>query len=314
MNVSDVEDRSIRSGGPLDGRQLITFRAVATELSFTRAAASLGYVQSSVTAQVQSLERELGVPLFERLGRKVTLTDPGECLLGYANRILALTEEARCAVAGDGDAAGTLTVGAPDTLCAYRLPAVLHAFRRDFPSVRVVFHPTRSSKQARRAVAEGLVDVALLLDEHIDARGLVTEVLAPEPLCVLVAPDHPLAGLESVDPEHLQSLPTVLTEEGCGYRNLFERLLDEAGVSRGSTVEFASIEAIKECAKAGMGLTILPRVAVGPELGERALIALSWGGPPLEIVSQMVWHKDKWLSPALSAFLSCARSELGESG
>jgi len=79
-------------------------------------------------------------------------------------------------------------------------------------------------------------------------------------------------------------------------------------------VEFASIEAIKECAKAGMGLTILPRVAVGPELGERALIALSWGGPPLEIVSQMVWHKDKWLSPALSAFLSCARSELGESG
>lgn len=296
---------------PLETRQLVTFKAVATQLSFTRAAATLGYVQSSVTAQVQALERQLGAPLFERLGRTVTLTDAGGRLLTYTNRILALTEEARWAVASDIDTAATLTIGAPDTLCAYRLPAVLRAFQRDFPAARVVFHPTRSSAQARRVVLDGAVDAALILGEHVDATTLVTELLDPEPLCMLVAPDHPLAGQRSITAQHLHHLPTLLTEQGCGYRDFFDRLLTDAAIARGSTVEFASIEAIKECVKAGMGLTLLPRVAVRRELTDRELIALSWDGSPLTVPTHMLWHKDKWLSPTLSAFLDCVRAELG---
>ncbi len=312
MIGSDATDHPYRSQSALDSRQLLTFRAVASELSFTRAAGKLGYVQSSVTAHVQALEREFGVPLFERLGRTVKLTDAGVRLLGYADRLLALTEEARRAVAGDADATGTLMISAPDTLCAYRLPAVVHAFRRDYPSVRVVFQPMRSSKQALRAVADGSIDIALLLDEPVDAKGFVTDILAPEPLCVLVAPDHPLAGVKTIDAGRLSHMPTVLTEQGCGYRDLFERVLNEAGVSRGSSMEFASIEAIKECVKAGMGLTVLPRVAVSTELSAHELVALPWDGPPLEIVTQIVWHKDKWLSPTLNAFLNHARSRIGE--
>ena len=284
---------------------------IARELSFTRAAASLGYVQSSVTAQIQSLERELGAPLFERLGRKVTLTDAGRRLLEYADRILALNEEARSSVAGRGEVAGTLTIGAPDTLCAYRLPAVLASFRRQFPSVHVAFHPARSCKHGRRAVADGLVDAAILLDEHVEQQGrVVTEVLAPEPLCLLVAPDHPLAGLDTISLRQLHGIATVMTETGCGYRDLFERLLADAGVALGSTAEFASIEAIKECVKAGMGLTVLPRIAVATELDQGTLVELAWDGPPLEIVTQVIRHKDKWLSPTLSAFLDCVRDEL----
>lgn len=271
----------------------------------------MGYVQSSVTAQVQALERQLGVPLFERLGRTVTLTDAGHRLLSYTNRILALTEEAHWSVASDVDTAGTLTIGAPDTICAYRLLTVLRAFQCDFPAVRVVFQPTRSSAQARRVVLDGGVDAALILDDHVDATNLVTELLAPEPLSLLVAPAHPLAGLRSVDARQLDHLSTLLTEQGCGYRNFFDRLLAEAAITRGSTTEFASIEAIKECVKAGMGLTILPRVAVRRELADRELIALPWQGPPLQVAMQLLWHKDKWLSPTLSAFLDGVRRELG---
>src|SRR2546421_3651462 len=105
----------------MDLRQLNTFRLVATTLSFTRAAAALSYAQSSVTAQIQSLEDELGVQLFDRLGRRVALTDAGLRLLRYADRLLDLAEEARAAVADGGDPLGSLCISAPETLCIYRL-------------------------------------------------------------------------------------------------------------------------------------------------------------------------------------------------
>src|SRR5436305_2708758 len=106
-------------------RQLETFRMVAGQLSFTRAATALGYAQSSVTAQIQALESELGVALFDRLGRHVALTESGQRLLEYAERLLSLAEEARTALADGAEPTGTLTVGAPETALTYRLPRVL---------------------------------------------------------------------------------------------------------------------------------------------------------------------------------------------
>src|SRR5919107_916577 len=107
-------------------RQVQTFRAVAEELSFSRAAAKLGYVQSSVSAQVGALERELGVPLFDRLGRRIRLTDAGEVMLANSRKLLALAEETKQAVVdagvGSGEVTGSLTVSAPETLITYRLP------------------------------------------------------------------------------------------------------------------------------------------------------------------------------------------------
>jgi len=106
-------------------RHLTTFRAVAKSLSFTRAAAELGYVQSALTAHVKALEAELGVRLFDRLGRRIVLTNAGVSLLGYAENILELTREATVAVGQPGQPQGPVTISAPEVLCTYRLPAVI---------------------------------------------------------------------------------------------------------------------------------------------------------------------------------------------
>ncbi len=307
MSIPNQFHREGRSE-PLDGRHLRTFQSVAAELSFTRAAVALGYVQSSVTAQIQALERDLGVKLFERLGRRVTLTDAGRRLLGYADQILALNTEARASVNGDA-MQGRLVIGAPDSLCAYRLPAVVRALRQDFPQVQVVFRSTRSCRDAREAVFEGQVDAAVMLDDEVDDRRLVTTLLAPEPLGVLVAHDHPLAALEQVDVQTLRGWPAVLTEAGCGYRTLFDRRLHAAGVPLGTVIEFASLEAIKECVKAGMGVTVLPLVAARRELRDRELVVLPWCDAPLQITTQMVYHPNKWIRPVLRAFLLNASNE-----
>jgi DNA-binding transcriptional LysR family regulator len=288
-------------------RQLVTFRAVAAQLSFTRAATMLGYAQSSVTAQIQALESELGVRLFDRLGRRVALTDAGERLLEYAERLLSLAEETRTALADGAEPAGTLTVGAPETVLTYRLPGVLQRFRTRFPRVRLVFRPTPNA-DLQRAIGDGTLDVGFALGEPLQPRGLAVERLHDEPLAIVAPPEHPLAGAARVDPSDLQRETLLLTRPGCGYRAMFAGTLAAVGVQPAGSLDFGSVEAIKQCVAAGLGIAALPRIAVAAELADARLVALAWSGPPLEVATQLLWHPAKAWSTPLRAFLDIARA------
>jgi DNA-binding transcriptional LysR family regulator len=300
-------------------RQVETFRAVAEELSFSRAAAKLGYVQSSVSAQVAALEQEFGVPLFDRLGRRITLTDAGEVMLAYSQRLLALAGETREAVAdagaSSGEVTGSLTVSAPETLLTYRLPELLALFHERHPRVRVSVRPSAVGRlvgSARRALEEGAVDVAFVLDGPLTSRlegtGLAFEALVVEDVSVIAVGSHALTPSSVVHPKDLLGETVLLPEapeSGCAYRGQFERRLAQAGVVPRETMEFQSIEAVKRCVAVGMGVSVLPSVAVGSELESGALAALGWDGS-FEVLTQMAWHEGRWNSPALRAFLEAA--------
>ncbi len=290
-------------------RQLRTFRMVATTRSFTQAAAALGYVQSSITAQIQALETSLGVPLFDRLGRQVALTDAGERLLGYAERLLALADEARAVIQAGDEPVGSLTISAPETLCTYRLPVVLQRFNAQYPQVQLLFRPHPPADLCRR-VLDGTLDVALVLQSPVRMPGLVVEPFFTEPVLVLASPQHKLAQAREVQVTDLAGEPIFFTELGCSYRNQFEQALIAGGMYPATALEFGSIEAIKQCVMTGMGITVLPQVTVASEVADGALVVLPWSGPPLAVVAQLVRHKDKWLSPGFHAFLNIARDVL----
>jgi len=283
---------------------LTIFRVAATHLSFSRAAAELNDVQSNVTAQIQVLEEELGIWLFDRLGRRVVLTDAGRQLLCYADQILGLVDEARIAIATGQEPAGTIVLAAPETLCTYRLPPLLTRFRKQFPLVHLLFQPTPVS-DLQRSVSEGVVDVVFTLDASLQAADLVIEPLVREPLLVVAPPDHHLVGKAQVEPADLQGEPVTLVE-GCPSHTWFKRTLNAAGVYPSLNLAMNSVEAIKQCVIVGMGITILPVVTVSAELAGGKLAALNWT-EEFVAVTQMLWHKDKWLSPALSTFLEMAR-------
>jgi DNA-binding transcriptional LysR family regulator len=301
-------------------RQVETFRVVAQELSFSRAAAKLGYVQSSVSAQVSTLERELGVPLFDRLGRKIALTNAGEVMFAYSGKLLALAEQTREAVvdvgAGSGEVTGSLTVSAPETLLTYRLPKLLALFHERHPKVRLLVRPSvigRLVGSARKAIEEGKVDVAFVLDEPLGERAqsanLAVETLVAENVSVVAPTSHALASSSAVLAHDLRGEAVLLPEapeSGCAYRGQFERQLGSAGVVPPETMEFQSIEAVKQCVAAGMGVSVLPSVAVDVELKVGTLAALRWS-EPFEVLTQMSWHEARWMSPALRAFLEAAR-------
>lgn len=287
-------------------RQLTTFRMVAETLSFSRTAQALNYVQSSVTAQIQALEEELGVRLFDRLGKRVALTDAGMRLLPYAEKLLNLSKEARSVVAGGDIPTGTLTVTAPESICTYCLPEVLSRFRKRYPQVRLMFRSGLSS-DIHRNVSEGEVDVGFVIDTSQFSTALNIEVLKPAPLHLLISPDHRLAACAEVCSHDLENEQFLLTEVGCAYRNMLERGLNEAGLRISTHFSSLGVESIKQCAIAAMGIAFLPEMTVKRELDSGNLMTLNWENQQFNATIQMLWHKDKWLSPTLQAFLEVAR-------
>src|SRR6202035_1466247 len=130
-----------RDGGNMEVRQLQIGRALADELNFTRTAEKVNTVQSNVTAQIKALEEELGVPLFDRLGRRVTLTDAGQRFQPFAGQALAAMEQGLLAVKAGSEPSGPLRISAPESIVTYRLPQLLRKFRRRFPHVELIFRP-----------------------------------------------------------------------------------------------------------------------------------------------------------------------------
>lgn len=298
----------------LELRQLVTFRTVAHTLNFTRAAEELQYVQPNITAQIQALEEELGVLLFERLGKRVVLTDAGKRMLPYTEQVLHILEEMRVAVPGGEEVVGMLTIGAAETVCTYRLPPLLNRFRERFPRVQILLKPIlyRSSSELREFMQHGALDVAFVLETRLQVPGLLIEDLMPEPLVLCARPGHPLLMKTSIEPVDVRNETVLLSPAGCRYRRIFEQTFAQANVQLTSIVELHSVEAIKQCAVQGMGIAVLPQVAVSSELAQGTLARLPWTGENFQIRTHLVRHKEKWLSPVLEAFLLLTHEMLSD--
>ncbi len=291
-------------------RQLNTFHMVARTLSFSKAANELDYAQSTVSAQIQALENELNVSLFDRLGKQITLTDAGTKMLTYAEQLLSLANEAQTAVSTTDIPQGTLTISAPETLCIYRLPKLLRTFQQLYPQVQLIFTPS-PYKTIVPSLQSGQMDIAIVLDEPCNNPAVHVETLIQERIMLVSHPEHPFAKKTAVYPADLAQEKMYLTEADCTYRMLFERKLADEGIRIAPPAEFHSVVAIKECVKAGLGLSLLPMVAIESELKSGALVALPWQGDSLDMVTQLIWHRDKWVSPTMQAFLEVTRMTLG---
>lgn len=293
----------------MDIRALRTFAACARLQHFTRAAEELSYAQSTVTAQVRALEEDLGVPLFDRVGRSVVLTPAGARLQGYAQRILALVAEAHEAVAFAGDQpTGDLEISATETLSTFRLPEVLRQYQARYPDVRLYLHPADPAGLVAQVLA-GRTTAAITLDRRLAHADLEVEVLATEPVLLLAPPGHPLQGRRRVTPRDLAETRLLVTELDASYGGAFLEQLAAAGVQPDRPMEFSSVAAVKQCVRAGMGLTVLPAFACEEEVAAGQLRALPFDCPPVHV--QLVWHRHRWLPPAAAALLDLTRVLLG---
>jgi DNA-binding transcriptional LysR family regulator len=288
---------------PMELRQLEIFRALAEELHFTKAAARVHCVQSNVTTQIRALESELGTRLFDRLAKRVVLTDTGRRFLPYAERILSTVEEGRAAVGQNATPCGPLRIGTPESVLTYRLPRILGRFRKLYPKVELSFRPYLDLGLVH-LLESGELDLAVWMEDAIRNDRLKAVRLRNERLVFIAAPKHPLVAKKRVTPHDLTGQTLLLTEAGCSYRSKLDQLLSVMSIRPESITEFSSVEAIKECVSLGMGLSLLPEIVVDRELARQQLVTLAWAGAEMGIATHVVWHKDKWISPALGAFIS----------
>jgi DNA-binding transcriptional LysR family regulator len=293
-------------------RQLKTFRVVATLQSFNKAALALNYAQSTVSEQIKSLENNLGVRLFDRKNRRIFLTQSGEMLLQYAQKMIDIEEEARSEIAEQEESHGSLTIRIPETVSTHYLPRILKTFRERYPKVGLNFARC-TFFGLEQELASGTIDLAFLLaDESFLVPDTKTETLLKLPLVVVARADHPLASRQSVDIQDLAGEPILLPSEDCSYRVALERMITAENIETAVILDFNSIEAIKRCVTAGVGITLATEVAVQDAVQAGKLSILPWTGDQVTANLQMIWHKSRWISPILQAFMETVRESVAD--
>lgn len=257
---------------------------------------------------MRAIRKELAVILFERLGKRVQLTEQGRQLVPYAERVLSLVQEAKTGLVSGAEPRGLLRVGAPESVLTYRLPRVLRKLRERYPKIELTFVAQTCSK-IWNSLERGTVDLAFAINELPTDASLQTRALCDEPMALLAHPKHLLCQKRSVTPADLAIQPLLLTEADCAYRLKLEKVLNAAGLRPTDVMAFSSVEAIKECTALGLGLAHLPLVAAKDEIAAGRLRVLNWAGPSLDMYTLVAWHKDKWRSAAMGAFLDLVHEE-----
>ncbi|CAI8841560.1 MULTISPECIES: LysR family transcriptional regulator [Bacillus] len=281
-------------------RHLKTFIIVAESGGFTRAGEQLGYTQSTITNHIRSLEEEIGNRLFDRLGKKVILTDVGEHMLSYAHKILELSNEALESSQMNGKFSGTIRIGANESLMIYRLPAVLYEFKRKYPQVHIILQPSES-QELHNELKSGKFDFALFTHPEQLGTDIVTHSLVQEKIVLIAPPKHPLTKKVSVSPADLEGEMLLLTEPG-SYRDLLERRIKEDGINC-SHIHFWSIEAIKQTVMCGLGISYLPFITVKEEIEQGKLSVLPWTYSEDFVTTELAYHKSKWLTPTMKKLI-----------
>ncbi|MGM9532462.1 LysR family transcriptional regulator [Intestinibacter sp.] len=290
-------------------KQLKTFVVVAETLSFSKTADLLNFAQSSISEQIKLLENDLNCKLFERLGRKIFLTNEGEKLLSYAEKILNLCEDAKHDLSGSPAPSGTLNIAMAETLCVYKLPEFLKKYCNSYPEVELELK-IGNCEDFPDMIRKNKIDIAFILGNNVSYPDIISKILYREPLVLICSNSDDLSKERKINLSKLSEKKLILTHRECSYRIDFENYLSDIGVSPKSILSLESIEAIKQYAISGFGVSFLPRIAVKKEIENGQLVEINYDGPEFFTYAQVIYHKDKWISPALKALLNMSLEEI----
>jgi DNA-binding transcriptional LysR family regulator len=285
---------------------LFTFSAVARCGGITRAASELGTVQSNVTNRIRALEAEVGVSLFERHSRGMTLTGAGRRLLPYIERLAALSREAVAAARDDGVPKGPLAIGSMETTAAVRLPPLLARFHKAFPLVQLTLR-TGPTAALVSAVLDGSLDGAFVTGP-IDHADLALELAFREELVLVTArrwtsPAAVRAGTADAGPTAL------VFRTGCSYRQRLEQVFAEFGWPCTTRLEFGTLDGIIGCVAADVGVTLLPRTVVERSGLNESIRAHSLDSSQRRVETLFVRRRAAHEDSAMRSFVTCMKSK-----
>jgi len=286
----------------MDIGQLEAFLQVAAQRSFSRAAETLRLTQPSVTARIQALERDLGETLFERNGRGVSLTEAGTAFMPHAQRVLKALQDGRDAIHSlQRLDLGTLRLAAAPTIGTYVLPGLLKEFRARYPGIEVSVRTEYSDQIVQMVLAD---EVRLGLERAISHADVVTVPLYEDEVVLVASAQHPFAPQGTARVEELSGEALIMFNRGSSYYTLVDNALRQAGAPVSPAMELDNMEAAKKMVEQGLGIAMLPKVAVERELQQGELRQIRVRGmtmPKRQIA--LIYRRGRPLSRASQAFV-----------
>jgi len=283
-------------------RHLQTFIAIVDLQGFTKAADHLGYAQSTVTAHIQILENELGEVLFDRLGKKIVLTNVGKDLFPYAKQMLKVYKEIKNLTSKENGVSGDLIIGAGESLSIYRLGKILKEYKKCFPKVNIILKNLTCS-DSRNKLHSGDLDIAFTIEPEIMDKDLVARNLKDESMVIIGAPDVDLEYFAGNLESKMSRESIIFSEKGCSFRITFENYLKEKKIKYENPLEFSSIETIKKCVMNGLGISCLPFYTVENEIKEGSLKMIEVEEQFNNFKTQLAYHKNKSISLPMSKLI-----------
>ncbi len=292
-------------------REIQTFILAAQMKSFAKTAQTLGYSQAAVTIQIKNLEAELGIHLFDRIGKQTVLTHQGEIFYTYARSITRSLVEAKEAISEGENLNGVLTIGTIESICTSILPSILETYHALHPNVKINV-TTDSPDILLDRMNKNTIDMVYLLDQSIYNQKWVKAMEEPEDIVFVCSSDHPCARkvLSTGEPLSIEEiLPEsfILTEKNASYRHVLDHYLSLHNQEITPFLEIASTRFIIEQLYKNAGISFLPEFTVRNAVSAGHLCILPIKNFHMRVWRQILYHKDKWITREMDAFMTLAK-------
>lgn len=293
-------------GDPMELKYLVTFATILQCDSFQEAAQKLNYTQSTITFQMQQLENELHVQLFEKIGRKMAVTQAGRELVPYVDAVLQSVERLSNYGKEYAQLSGTLRVAAAETLLTYQMQPILKQFRQQAPGVKLSIQ-CENCFRIRDEVLRGAVDLGVHYDVGGYGGSMNVRPLAEFPITLVAAPQRQNETFDFGAAEGRQPIPLITNDKNGIYQRIMERWLSRQEIVLENVIELGNTETVKSCVAGDLGIALLPRFAVEQQLADGTLLAVDSDFSRERITAVCSYHKNKWVTPAMALFMELTR-------
>ena len=287
-------------------RYLKTLKVITESGSFAKAAERLNYTRSTVTFQVQQMEREFGIPLFEKIGKNMCLSREGKAILPLVDTILGSYD--RILAFGNSEAS-VLNIAVPESLLTFRFQPIIRAFREKMPLADLQIQ-TRSCYDMNQILLAGDADIAIHYNVQREDPNIYSEAISECPLVFFGSPQMTEQERDFRTTDQKKNFGFIDIEINGLYRKSLNRLLKEKNITLSNDMVLGSIAAIVQCIRMGLGVSVLPEFAVQKEIRDGGVIRLDGELDPPAVSVMLSYHSHKRLTPAMEYFLDLCRQML----
>ncbi|MEY8484189.1 LysR family transcriptional regulator [Lachnospiraceae bacterium 48-21] len=295
----------------MNTKNLVTFKTVLEVGSFQKAADKLGYTQSTVTFQIKQLEEELALKLFEKIGRRMELTQAGKDIMPYVDMILQGTEQISNYGKSLSEISGSLKLAIPDSILIYNMQPFMQAFTHEAPNVQLIVNSIQSG-EINPSIADGTADIGINCEKDSYPDSVVHKKLGKYKAVLVASPFANNNLLDFITPHQRKPISLICNEPDGYYQLDMDKYLSEKDILLNPPMKVQSIEAVKRCVMNNLGIAVVPTYSIGEELKNGSLMPVKTELDEKTYDSFYIYHKNKWISPQMELALDLLEKYLGK--